>query len=242
MSKIGLLILVVVAFLYAGWLVIMKRALPDPRLAAGLKKRFLLATLLFVGMLALSSYGKDKEAKTPAPPAKNEDGVKTADYITTLKAVWKTLDQKRGEEFRKQLEACVKDKNINEDVSKMLSLAYSEIGMHKERTRGKGAMMECYKMTQLGGSLQNVRENALKQIELLRSAKEKGAIDAETEKKAMETLAKELQMLDAAKNIASSKYDAEKEKNLLEKYTKGELVPGESAKSSAEIIVKMEKE
>ena len=103
-------------------------------------------------------------------------------------------------------------------------------------------MMECYKMTQLGGSLQNVRENALKQIELLRSAKEKGAIDAETEKKAMETLAKELQMLDAAKNIASSKYDAEKEKNLLEKYTKGELVPGESAKSSAEIIVKMEKE
>lgn len=54
MSKIGLLVLVVAAFLYAGWLVVMKKNLPDSRLATGLKKRFLLATFLFVGMLALS--------------------------------------------------------------------------------------------------------------------------------------------------------------------------------------------
>jgi len=55
-----ILILTVAAFFYALGLVLSGRKLPEPAQARGLRRRFILATLLFVGLLGFACE-KEKE-------------------------------------------------------------------------------------------------------------------------------------------------------------------------------------
>ena len=55
MSKITLFLLIVAAFLTAAWLTFFRRDLPDPRQATGLRRRFLLAVILFAGFFAVTA-------------------------------------------------------------------------------------------------------------------------------------------------------------------------------------------
>ncbi|HBC85354.1 MAG TPA: hypothetical protein DCZ94_00200 [Lentisphaeria bacterium] len=240
MSKISIAILIVAAFIYAVWLVLLERKLPDLRMKTGLKRRFILAVLLFAGMLMNTGCRSPVLCYRPAYTEVDEKTQKTYKVIDTISAAWKVLDADKGEEFRNKLEECVKNKNMDENVSKMLTLAYSELSQHKMMTRNKGEVPTCYKPTVLGFNMQESNETALKQIELLRAAKEKGTIDDETAKKVAETLSRELQFLSDAKAISDLSF--EEQKKFLEKCKNSAVSPGGTAISAAQIIVEIEKE
>lgn len=55
MSKLVFACVAVAAFLYAGWLVVFRRPLPDPKRAAGVRRRFFLATLLCAGLMVVTA-------------------------------------------------------------------------------------------------------------------------------------------------------------------------------------------
>ena len=112
MSKIILAVLTVAAFLYAAWLVLFGRRLPDPKQSAGVKRRFILATLLFVGLFGTGSVkgGQPKIVIKDFPPQRNppmcylpilrDDPVRNHNrFIGTLKAVWRTPTQDGGITF-----------------------------------------------------------------------------------------------------------------------------------------------
>jgi hypothetical protein len=158
---------------------------------------------------------------------------------STLKAVWRTLDRERGEEFREKLEVAVGQGVIRKKVADMLAIAFSELAYHKERTRGKLQMATCYKMTRLGGRLVTTRENALKQLELMVKARGSGAIDSETAVKVYIALAGELEMFHRA-NALSGSSDWYAQEQLIKQYGQKEIIPGDSAGVAAGIIVEME--
>jgi hypothetical protein len=239
--KIILPVLALAAFLYALWLVVFRLRLPDPQAAAGVRKRFYLATLLFVGFLTVVLTRSSGEVPPPAcyaPPVQRavspQEGV-----LATLAAVWKTLDPKDGESFGKKLEAAVQQGQMQQQLSDLLKVAFRELAYHRERTRGKGRMVTCYDMSQLGVSLMESRESACKQLELLRNAKQAGKIDKETAEKCQAVLAKELEMLSQANQLRGPGAQGREEK-LLDQYSKGALKPGEAATEAAAFIVRME--
>ncbi len=242
MSKISIPFLLLVAFIYAACLIILRRKLPDSRLKTGLERRFILAVLLMAGMLMTAGCKKGKTTLCYAPAYRKAemDKLNPSTVTAALRAAWKVLDVEKGEEFRNKLEECVKNKNMDENVSKMLALAYSEISKHRMRTRLKENMVTCYEPTALGVKLQESNETALKQIELLRAVRAKGIVDDETARKVSETLSRELQLLSDAAEVSKLSY--EEQKKFIEKSKDAGIVPGEAAKSAAKIIVEIEKE
>lgn len=244
MSKVLLVILTAAALLYAAYLVIFRRQMPDPKNTKGLKRRFILATLLFVGMFGIMPARAAKKnpprptCYTPAPIRVDQPGTRRQ-LAVTLKAVWRTLDPNRAQEFRNKLEKAAGEKVIRQKTADMLAIAFAEVAFHKDRTRGEGARMTCYKMTPLGGTLSTTRENILKQIELLENARKSGKIDEETSKKALTVLACEVEMLYRAKALDWPK-DRNEQDQLIKEYKDGKLIAGDSATIAAKLIVEME--
>ncbi len=247
MSKIALVVLTAAALFYALWLVVLRRELPDVRHSKGLRRRFLLATLLFVGLLGttLASDNADKEKRhlvlcyRAAPAAAVRQSVGYSDVAATLKAVWRTLDPRHSEEFRQKLEAIAAEGRIRHRTADMLAVAYGELALHKKWTRTKGPAVMCYEPTLLGATLYTSRENALKQVELLEEARQSGAIDAQTAAKAHAVLAREVEALDRAKGLESSGQWAQQQR-LVREYQAGKITPGDSASVASAIIVEME--
>lgn len=232
MSKIAIACLTVAAFAYAVWLVVSRRRLPNPKNCKGLQRRFVLATLLFVGLLAatLSKAGKPPEVicyVAPAPRQEIQQPTRYQQVTAALKAIWRMLDPKRAEEFRNRLEAVAAEGKLRKKTADMLAVAFSELAFHKQRTRGKGPHVTCYKMTPLGGTLYTTRENALKQLELLANARESGAIDAETAAKAHSILAKEVEMLHRAKALMALE-NRLAQGRLTDLYKAEKIVPGDN--------------
>ncbi|MHC4744998.1 MAG: hypothetical protein ACYS8Z_24035, partial [Planctomycetota bacterium] len=159
--------------------------------------------------------------------------------VAALKAIWRTLDPEQSEQFRQKLEAAAGDRVIRRKTAGMLAVAFTEIAYHKRRTRGKGPFATCYKMTTLGGTLYGTREKALKQLELLQSAREKGKIDEETAAKAHAVLAQEVEMLHRAK-ASDLKTDWRRQREFVEEYKAGKVKPGDVATVAADMIVQME--
>jgi len=245
MSKITVAVLTLAAFLYAAWLVFLRKPLPDPVKATGLRKRFLLAVLLFAGLLGASATADDGKAPqitcysvvavdpTPVKMTKEE-------AMATLKGVWKTLDPGKGEEFRRKLDAAVEHGSIQQKVAAMLEVAFRDLSFHRARTRGDGLHTTCYDMSILGGTLMASRENAYKQLELLDKARKKGAIDEETAARARETLASEIEMFHRGDEFHATNRPWQDENALVKQYQDGEVLPSDEAKDAAGIIVEME--
>lgn len=242
MSRITLAVLTVAAFLYAAWLVFLRKPLPDPGRTTGLRKRFLLAVLLFAGLLGASVSRADDQAprimcyQVVAPDAKPVRMTR-AEAVSTLRAAWRTLDKKNGSEFRRKLNTAVEQGGIRQKVAAMLRVTFDELAYHKKRTRD-GRM--CYEMPPFGATLYASRENMLKQLELLEEARKKSTIDEETANKARAALAKELEMLHRGTG-PDKPGSPEEERLLVKKYADGEITPSEEAKDAARIIVEMEK-
>jgi len=247
MAKITIAVLTLAAFLYAAWLVFLRRPLPDPVKATGFRKRFFLAVLLFAGLLGAGATGR--AAKGPdvtcyfagPPKEEREEALRLSRHqaIATLKGIWLTLDEERGKEFRTKLEAAAQRGAIRQKAANMLAVAYEDLAFHKFMTRSKGPVPTCYEPTMLGSTQYTSRENAMKQLELLEEARKKGTIDEETAKKARTALAKEIEMLHRANELErSGKW--EDGQDLANQYENGQIAPGSDAADAASIIVEME--
>ncbi len=234
MSKLVIAILTVGAFFYALWLVLCGRKLPDPARARGLRRRFILATLLFAGLL--SGIAKSKQdrppvmcysiAELPSPTVMNRDQV-----VATLQAVWRTLDPERGVEFRAKLEAAAGRGAIRRKTADMLAVAFQELAYHKKRSQ-----IVCYipKIT----PTYRTRVSAAKQLKLLAEARKQGKIDGETSQKAMTALARDVELLHRMKDSEWKNYSNQKQ--LINDYQEGRRIPGDSATVAAAMIVEME--
>jgi hypothetical protein len=245
MSKIIIACLAIAAFAYAVWLVVSHRRLPNPKHHKGLQRRFVLATLLFVGLLAATFSRAGRPPKVTCydiaiPRHEIRQPVTARKFGVALKAIWRTLDPERNEEFRNKVEAVAAEGKIRKKTAKMLAIAFQELAYHKQRTRGKGLHTMCYEMTPLGGTLYTTRENALKQLELLAKARESGAIDSETAAKAHAVLAREVEILHRAKGVERAQDWWLAEQSLTRQYKANKIVASDVASVTAAIIVEME--
>jgi len=260
MSKITIAVLTLAAFLYAAWLVFLRKPLPDPVNATGLRKRFLLAVLLFAGLLGASASADETKTPvilcySPAPPAREEAADTDPSYrrevipvrrmsrdevVATLKGVWRTLDPAKADEFRAKLFVAADSGAIRQKVAAMLQVAFEEVSRHKVRTRDEGIQADCYYMSALGPQLIQSWENALKQLELLDEAREKGAIDAETAAKARDALAREVEMLERTREFEALPRSWPETERFAKDYEDGKIVPGDAAEVAASMIVRME--
>ena len=139
MSKIVLAVLAAAAFLYGLWIVLLGRPLPDLSRASGLRRRFLLAATLFAALLSVVScreVGQDPMCyRLPLQPTRVEIPTTNA-VVTTLQAVWRTLDEKEGAQFQRQLASLASRGLVKDSVTNVLSLAFAEVAYHRGRTRG----------------------------------------------------------------------------------------------------------
>lgn len=245
MSKIILAVLTAAAFAYALWLVVTGGTLPHPGEATGLRRRFYLATLLFVGCLTACDRKQPEVMCYTVPaalrPSSQPSSQPERDGLTALKAAWRMLDPKQSEDFRTRLEAAVGEGVVHQKTAAMLAVAYKELSYHKQRTRSKEPQIPCYSPTILGGTMMTSREKALKQIEVLDEARASGTIDDETVRKAGEVLARELEMLYQAENMDPN-HTFEAENRLIQQYERGKIIPTEAAHDAARAIVEMERE
>ncbi len=245
MSKIAISLLVLLAFFYALWLVAARRRLPDPGRVRGLRRRLVLGSLLFVGLLQGGACKTDQQKKPVAKPseppatAPASRPASTGDVLSTIKAVWRTLDPARGKELRQKLEAAAREGAVRPKVADMLATAFAEIAAHRVRTRSDGARAKCYDMTRMGAALMTSREQALQQIELLRKARASGTIDDQTARKAHAALAREVEMLHRATGLMRTGPLPERLR-LIKLYKDKKVAAGDAASVAAAMIVKLE--
>jgi hypothetical protein len=197
MTRIALLLLTVGAFVYAVWLVLRGRPLPQPGGTRGLKRRFLLATLLFVGLLSQVSKGQSSAADPNlADPNTPSHVVAAEDVWVTIKTVWRTLDPNQAEVFRQHLETAVADGQVRQRVADILSTAFTQIAAHSEAARPHGLSPNCYTVPR---SLSDYRpfssEKALQEIEFLRGAQQAGIISESVSNGIHAVLAREIEMM-----------------------------------------------
>ena len=254
MAKLILALLVAGAFLYALGIVLSRGALPDPARHAGWRRRFVLATILFAGLLGHAACQSaqplcydmpppdvtgdpDRQVDRAMTPAATLQAV-----VPTLRVVWLALDPARGEEFRKQIEPLVAQGRLREPEGRILALAYAGIALHQHQKetadRGLQPVVVCYKLTALGGAIRSSRDKALRQVVLLREAARKGTIDAETAEKAGATLARELEMLSLSDDMQSRPWTHQEK--LIQEYEKGLLETSGPATAAAALIVGLE--
>lgn len=239
MTKIIMAVLTVAAFVYALWLVLGKRALPDPRQTTGWRRRFRLATLLFVGLL-LGHNAACWTCYIPPPTREQqEQRNRREEARAAVSAAWRTLDAGRNEEFRQKLEAAVGENVIQKNTVDMLMVAYDELAMHKQITRSVQPQATCYDMSKLGTTLVTSRERAMKQLELLEKARATDTVGLYTLERTREVLARELEMFYKAAH-AHPEDGSEAERRLINQYRCGEIVPSDTAKDAARVIVEME--
>ncbi|UCG47564.1 MAG: hypothetical protein JSU94_19025 [Phycisphaerales bacterium] len=252
MSKIAIAILMAAAFAYAIYLVLLRHELPDPGQARRARRRFILATLLFVGLLRTGPARAEERnimcyLRVELSPA---DQIQIAGFsrvAATLKAAWRTLDPNQSEQFRKLLEISAESGTIRRKTANMLATAYFELAFHKQQTRPKastqsgeaGPFVLCYKMSPDGWTLRKSRENALQQIELLVKSRQAGAIDNETAAKAHAALARDVQILGSARQPGIPR-DRRQLHRLAVQYEAGNLEAGDAALVAAAMIVEME--
>ena len=198
MARITLFFLAVGAFAYAVWLVLAGKPLPQPGRTRGLKRRFLLAALLFVGLLSHVSRGRPAtDAPTAlAGPDTSSHAVEPGDLWVTIKAVWRTLDPNQAEVFRQHLETAVAEGQVRQRVCDMLSTAFAEIAARHALTRQDDPSAS---PTPLPRSFDSYPEyssgRALGEIEYLRAIAQAGNVNEVTSESVHAVLAREIEMM-----------------------------------------------
>ncbi|MHC4460501.1 MAG: hypothetical protein ACYS30_03630 [Planctomycetota bacterium] len=209
MAKITIALLALTALVYAAFLVLFNRQLPDPKEFSGARRRFLLATLMFVGLMGPTSVmGRDPRVTCylmvllPRP-----NKLSHHELAAALKAIWRTLDPKQSEKFRKKLEAAAGKGTIRRKTADMLAIAFDEFAYHNQRTGGKvpkrpikePPFILCYvtpakavPIDSTSKTSERRRLKALKQLEVLQIARQSNIIDPETADKANAALARDM--------------------------------------------------
>lgn len=232
-------ILTASAFLYACWLTLLRRHLPEPAGTRGLKRRFLLATLLFVGFLTCVSCKKERATPTCYEIMIEPDELTLeAKTGAAMAAAWRALDPEMGDAFRAELAIAVSNGKLDQKAADVLKMAFAELAAHKKRTSGDGPKVTCYKMTLLGNTLVRSRYSITRQMELLDKAQNQGSINEETAQKAREAVARDLEML--SRSEAIRKLPHPDQRKIIDDYEDGKLTPGDAAVMAAGVIVEMQ--
>jgi len=229
MSKVIVALLVMAAFIYAVWLVLFRKKLPDPKSTSGLKRRFLIATVLFAALLGTQSCIHCYQI------AKIENyQLHRQDIIDTLQAVWWTLCLECEPQFREKLDELVEAGYVNRKPADMLRAAFSELAMHKKRKQ-----MSCYITTPLNMRMEKIRETALRRVEMLSKAYLAGTLDEETTQRAKAALAQELEVF-YGKGFDQQSGKFNYDENVIQQYESETITPCYEAMTAAEIIVQTE--
>jgi len=227
MTKLITATLLVAAFVYAAYLVYLRRPIPALAKSGIIKRRFLLATMIFVSFLG-GVMAEDKKEITcykPMPPKEETPKFSSLEnFVSSVKAAWKALDSMKTDEFNKQVEQGVQAKLFSSKTGEFLILAYSEISHHKRRY---GAA--CYKMPPVGMMMQASCENLEKQLDDISAAVAKKTLSDEVAKTASAAIAKELEIL---KFLNATKEDRPET---------NDIVVSEESKEAAKIIVELQK-
>lgn len=211
MAKITIALLALTALFYAAFLVLFNRQLPDPKEFSGARRRFILATLMFIGLMGPTSVmGRDPGINCylmvllPRP-----NKLSHHELAVALKAIWRTLDPKQSEKFRKKLEAAAGKGTIRKKTADMLAIAFDELAYHNQRTGGKvqkdpikePPLILCYVIPAKPGPIDSTsktserrRLKALKQLEVLQMARQSNIINPETSDKAHAALVRDMQI------------------------------------------------
>lgn len=242
MTKILLAVLTLAAFLYAAWLVILRRHLPDPQGVTGWRRRFRLGTLLFAGFLAgaplQGGCANMNEIAGRSTEADGESLTPSLKFLSTLQAVWLALDMERGKEFRSALEPLVHEGLVARDVATTLTFAYAELAFHKFRRQAT-----CYfSISRVDGHKIISRERALQQIFFLQKTRDAGTLDPESTAKTEATLIRELDMLLRLERLPANEPRTTQEElqELADAYAKDALTPEPVTKEAVRWILGLE--
>ncbi len=234
MTRIALLLLTVGALAYAVWLVLKGKPLPQPNGTRGLKRRFLLATLLFVGLLSQTARAQstvsDPALSDPNAPS---HAVAAEDLWVTIKTVWRTLDPSQAEVFRQHLERAVADGQVRQRVADILSTAFTQIATYSTlipQPPGSGVRAQSYPPEPLAKS-------ALWRIWDVRNALEKGASESAF-LSAQAGLSRELEIMWLLERTKPDEYMALD--SLYARYWYPSMYRIDSAVVAAKIIVEAE--
>jgi hypothetical protein len=201
MTRIALLLLTIGAFMYALWLVLRGKPLPQTNGTRGLKCRFLLATLLFVGLLSQVVGGQSASDPAGSDPNAPSRVVAAEDLWVTIKTVWRTLDPNQAEVFRQHLETAVADGQVRQRVADILSLAFTQIAAQNapepqdDQSPPPGGTTTTTKKRSLENYPEFSSEHALWQIQSLRKAQETGGITESLSQGVYLSLAREIEMM-----------------------------------------------
>lgn len=194
MGKAILLALTAATFVYALWLTLLN-CVPAKPACGGVRNRFYLATLLFMGFLGAAgcddlTCSVNYERRVEPRKRIVRDQPDELALASALSAVWLTLDPARSAEFGAMLNRAVSEGRLRRDVADMLGLAYREIGRHKQM-----ASMHRYKPGAGADAKRIALDEALNQIDLLRRMHTVGAIDAELADRVRAALARDIAVL-----------------------------------------------
>ena|GEM_PF-6898003 len=249
MSRIAIAVLTAAAFAYALWLLLWRKT-PGPAHNNTLHKRFVTATLVFMGLLGTAPGAGEAEETVRTETGIRPNASSGRDIAATLKVIWRMLESGGNAQFGKEVTAAAEQGKIRRKTAKMLATVFSELTYHKQRTRPnnnsrkavpgeRAGRPKCYDMTGFEWTLRKTRENALKQLELLAEARRSGRINEETADRAHAALAREIEMMHR-----SGGPEVKDDKMLLDKliaeYESGKILPGDSASVAAAVIVEME--
>jgi len=245
MSKLVLPLLTIAAFLYAVWLLVFRRRLPDPERVKGMRRRFYLAVVVFAGLLSGTVWlaqGKPEQPRvlcyvTFRPPAwaKAED---RQAFAAALRGSWDVIDAKRFEGLREATEHAAKRGLIRRRVAGILRNTYENL-LLTSAYREEEKRVVCYDSSGPAGMDMQTADAVSKQLDALRRFREAGTIDEETATKVHAALAADLEALDRIVTAARGA-DGVTFQSLRRAHAGGKISGGDAAAVAADLIMEMQ--
>lgn len=253
MGKMMLAGLLLVAFVYAAWCLILRRRLPDPASATGVRRRLYFSVLLCAaafGGCAISArqstYGAPQQSAdadaimcydTVAPEVISGSGL-----LDTLRILW-CADNPDLQSFRLFLAENVRAGHIPEEGTRLVVRAL------EARIRKQGRQKAKAQPIAGAGELRVAAEHDIaQQLAVMKEQKNAGRLDAETVQKVEARLARELEMLRCIDELLVREYDDADMgesiradlKRLKELHNADAVTPQPSAQTAARMILWLE--
>ena len=206
LGKIAAAGLLIGAFGYALWLLVLRRPLPEANGHRGWRWGFFAAVMAFAAWMGVS-VSQDAMVTCYIVHRGGLDipkPVKPLSLSAATRAAWWSLDKARSAELRDALDKDTVEGGVGRDAARLLQLAFLETAEHYDRTHGERAMISCYDMTHEGAIRVENREQLFTRLALLAEAEKKGQLDPETCHRVATEIAQSLAALQALAAISYS--------------------------------------
>ncbi len=207
--------------------------LPAIPKSQGWRRRLALATMVAMG--SFFAGGEDLNPGCYLFPQR----VSQPNFTDKVRTIWATLDTKKIDEFSQALDAVVanKDGKLTAVSAKALRDLYWDLAVHRQK-RELGVKCYFYATTSPDGVRISSLDSILMQINCLRQAKAKGAVDDATLVRVAATLARSIEALNQAKLLPDN--DRLQSDALLKSLTNDKLTPPAEAAATANLVLGLE--